>query len=153
MARPNRLLSKVLSTLGQCFVSSQPIFYRPHTQTRIVIFQSLRINIPKLEFSQPCSKKLSRTAFPIRVLRKDDHTGFVQEERLDLPCWTMILAICVVVGESKNLVFLTLHFFNNVGASSILTWVSAACPVHPGSLEKRPSLLQPSFVKPMILVQ
>ena len=32
---------------------------------------------------------------------KRDHTDFVQEERLDLPHWTMILAICVVVDESK----------------------------------------------------
>ena len=34
---------------------------------------------------------------------KDDHTDFVQEERLGLPYWTMISAICVVVDESKCL--------------------------------------------------
>ena len=44
-----------------------------------------------------------------------------------------MLAICVLKDESKYLV-------NNVGASSILTWVyadtaSAACLAHPGCLE------------------
>ena len=45
--------------------------------------------------------------------------------------------------------------FNNVGASSILTWVladtaSAACPEHPGSLEKCPWLLRLSIATLMI---
>ena len=35
---PNQRPSQVLSTLGQCFVSSQPVLCRPHTQTRIVLF-------------------------------------------------------------------------------------------------------------------
>ena len=34
------------------------------------------------------------------VLQKDDRTDFAQEERLGLPYWTMIFAICVVVDES-----------------------------------------------------
>ena len=42
-------------------------------------------------------------AFPITVLPKDDHKDFAQEERLSLPYWSMILAICVVVDESKCL--------------------------------------------------
>ena len=42
-------------------------------------------------------------AFPITVLPKDDHIDSVQEEQLDLRYWTMILAICVVVDESKRL--------------------------------------------------
>ena len=46
---------------------------------------------------------LSQIAFPIIVLPKDDHTDFVQEERLGLPYWTMILAIYVVEDESKCL--------------------------------------------------
>ena len=37
------------------------------------------------------------------MLPKDDRTDFAQEERLDLPYWTMILATCVVVDESKRL--------------------------------------------------
>ena len=47
--------------------------------------------------------KNSQIAFPIIVLSKDDLTDFAQEERLGLPYWTMILAICVVVDESKCL--------------------------------------------------
>ena len=45
----------------------------------------------------------SQIAFPITVLPKDDRTDFAQEERLVLPYWTMILAICFVVDESKCL--------------------------------------------------
>ena len=45
----------------------------------------------------------SRIAFPIIVLQVDDHTDFVQEERLGLPYWTKIWATCVVVDESKCL--------------------------------------------------
>ena len=49
------------------------------------------------------SIEFSQIAFPIIVLLKDDHIDFVQEERLGLPYWTMILAICVVVDESTCL--------------------------------------------------
>ena len=44
---------------------------------------------------------LSQIAFPIIVLPKDDNTNSFQEERLGLPYWTMIQAICVVIDESK----------------------------------------------------
>ena len=54
---------------------------------------------------------------------KEDRRDFVQEEQPDLPHWTMILAICALVGVSEYLDILTLEFFNNVGASSILTLV------------------------------
>ena len=67
--------------------------------------------------------ELSRIAFPTIVLPKDDGTDFAQEERLDLPYWTMIRAICVVVDVSKNLDILSSEIFSNVGASSILTLV------------------------------
>ena len=49
-------------------------------------------------------------AFPIIVLPKDDRKDSVQEERLGLPYWTMILAICVVVDESKCLDIPILEF-------------------------------------------
>ena len=49
-------------------------------------------------------------AFPTTVLPKDDLTDFAQEERLGLPYWTMILAICVVVDESKCLDIPILEF-------------------------------------------
>ena len=65
----------------------------------------------------------SQIAIPIIVLPKDDHTYFVQEERLDLPYWTMILATCVVGDESKCLDISNLGIFNNFGESSIFTWV------------------------------
>ena len=37
---PSQLLCFVLSTLRQCFPSSQPILCRPHTQTRRVVFSA-----------------------------------------------------------------------------------------------------------------
>ena len=45
---------------------------------------------------------------------KDDRTDFAQEERLDLPYWTMILAICVVVDESKMSGHSDSGIFNNL---------------------------------------
>ena len=61
-------------------------------------------DISNLEFSPShVSKIFSQIAFPKIVLPTDDHTDFAQEERLGLPYWTMILAICVVVDESKCL--------------------------------------------------
>ena len=61
-------------------------------------------DIPNLEFSPShVSVRFSQIAFPTTVLPTDDHTDSFQEERLGLPCWTMILAICVVVDESNRL--------------------------------------------------
>ena len=86
------------------FFSNQPVLCRPHTQTRIALFLGLRMNIPKPElFPIRVPRELSRIAFPIVVLPKDDHTDFAQDERLDLPYWTMIWAICVLVDVSKYL--------------------------------------------------
>ena len=91
-------------------------------------------------FSQPYFNGIFQIAFPITVLPKDDHTDFAQEERLGLPYWTMILAICVVVDESKCLDIPVLEFSIIFGASSIFTFVqaytaSAAGHAHPGSLD------------------
>ena len=59
---------------------------------------------PKREFSPiHVSKGLSQIAFPTIVLPKDDRKDSAQEEQLSLPYWTIILAICVVVDESKCL--------------------------------------------------
>ena len=44
-----------------------------------------------------------------------------QEEQLGLPYWTIILAICVVVDESKCLDTQILEW-SNLWASSIFTW-------------------------------
>ena len=85
------------------FLSSQFLCH-PHTQIRIILFHDEQRDIPNLEFSPiHVSIGLSQIAFLIIVLPKDDHTDFAQEERLGLPYWTMILAICVVVDESKCL--------------------------------------------------
>ena len=107
----------------------------------MIMFTIVQRDIPNLEFSHShASLGFSQISFPIIVLPKDDHTDFFQEERLGLPYWTMILAICVVVDESKCLDTPIWDFFNNLCASSILTWVqadtaSAACPAQPGNLE------------------
>ena len=101
---PNRLLCWEFSTSDQCCASLKPILCHPHTKLRIILFHDERRDIPNLEFSPiHVSKRFSHIAFPMIVLPKDDHTDFAQEERLGLPYWTMILAICVVVDESKCL--------------------------------------------------
>ena len=82
-----------------------PIFLsHPHTLIRIVLFHDVQKTFPIWKPSpKRTSKESSQIAFPITVLPKDDHTDFVQEERLGRPYWTMILAICVVVDESECL--------------------------------------------------
>ena len=54
-------------------------------------FHDAQRDIPNLEFSPShVSIGFSQIAFPIIVLPKDDRTDSFQEERLDLPYWTMI---------------------------------------------------------------
>ena len=45
----------------------------------------------------------------------DDRAGFAQEERLCLPYWTMVLAICVLVDVPKYLDILTSEFLTTMG--------------------------------------
>ena len=67
-----------------------------HTQIRITLFHGVRISIPNWKPSpNRASIGFSQIAFPITVLPKDDRTDFAEEERLGLPYWTMIWAICV----------------------------------------------------------
>ena len=121
---PNRLLCWVVSTSDQGFVSFQPILCHPHIQIRIILFHDVQRDISNLEFSPiHVSIGSSQIAFPIIVLPKDDRTDSFQEERLGLPYWTMIWAICVVVDESKCLDTPIWEFFNDLWASSIFTWV------------------------------
>ena len=76
----------------------------PHTQIRIILFHGVRIIIPNWKPSpNRAAIGFSQVAFPTTVLPKDDRTDFAQEERLRLPYWTMIWAICVVVDASKYL--------------------------------------------------
>ena len=56
--------------------------------------------------------ELFQIAFPRIVLPKNDRTGSFLEERLGLPYWTMILAICASVDVPKYQDILTLDFFN-----------------------------------------
>ena len=85
------------------FLSSQFLCH-PHAQIRITLFDDVQRDIPNLNFSPShASIGSSQIAFPITVLPKDDHTDFAQEERPDLPYWTMISPICVVVDESECL--------------------------------------------------
>ena len=72
-------------------------------------------NIPNLEFSPShVSIRFSQFAFPTIVLPKGDRTDPAQEEQLGLPYWTMILANCVVVDESKCLGHFDFGIFNNL---------------------------------------
>ena len=67
-----------------------------------------QINFPNLKlFRNRVPIKLSQIAFPTIVLLEGDRTNSFREERLDLPYWTMILAICALVDVSKYLDILT----------------------------------------------
>ena len=85
-----------------------------HTDT-INHFHGVRISIPNKKQLPNCiSIGIPQIAFPITVLPMDDRTDFAQEERLVFPYWTMMLAICVVVDESKCLDIPILKFSNNL---------------------------------------
>ena len=85
------LFTEVHSTSDQYF-SFQPNWWNPYTQIRIITFS--RCTNETLPIWKPspshASVGLSQIAFLTRVLPKDDHTDFAQEERLGLPYWTMI---------------------------------------------------------------
>ena len=86
-----------------CFLSSQ-FFHHPRAQTIIVHFPVNEPTFPIWNFSPTVFKwKFLEIAFPMTVLPKGDRADFVQEGGLDLPYWTMILAICALVDESKCL--------------------------------------------------
>ena len=96
----------------------------PHTQIKITLFHGVRISIPNWKpFPNRAVNGFSQIAFPITVLPKDDRTDFVQQERLGLPYWTMILAICVVVDESKCLDIPLLEFTTILEHPPFFTWV------------------------------
>ena len=85
----------------------------------------VRINILNLEFSPShVSIRFSQIVCPIIVLPKDDHTDFAHEERLGLPCWTMISAICVGVDESKCLDIPILESSTIWAHLPFFTWVN-----------------------------
>ena len=108
---PNRLLCEVVFHIGSrfCFF---PANFKSSTYTdKNNPFSRCTKRHPNLEFSPShVSMGFSQIAFPITVLPKDDRTDFAQEERLGLPYWTMISAICVVVDELKCLDIPILEF-------------------------------------------
>ena len=68
---------------------------------RIILFNGARITFPiRNFFPTVLTKKHSKIDFLITVVPTDDRTDFAQEERLGLPYWIMIQAICVVVDVS-----------------------------------------------------
>ena len=102
---PKQLLYLVLSHIGLMFCFF-PANYMSSTYTdKNNTFSRCTNKHSQLETTCPnrTSIGFSQTAFPISVLPKDDHKDFAQEERLGLPYWTMIWAICVVVDEFKCL--------------------------------------------------
>ena len=75
------------------------------------LFHGVRISIPNWKPApNHASTRFPQLAFPMTVLPKDDRTDSTREERLGLPYLTMILAICVVVDESKCLDIPTWEF-------------------------------------------
>ena len=138
---PNQLLCLVLFTSNLCLDSFQQILCHPHTQIRITLLRGVRTSTPNWKLSpNRASIGSSQIAFPITFLPKDDHTDFAPEERLGLPYWTMIMAICVVVDESKCLDIPIWEFSTMQVHPPFSTWVladtaSAACFAQPGSLE------------------
>ena len=60
-------------------------------------------------FPNRVPKELSQMAFPIIVLPEGERTDSFRE-KLGLPYWTMIWAICASVDVSKYLDILTLEF-------------------------------------------
>ena len=155
---PNRLLYWVLSTSDQDFVSFQPILCHPHTQIRIILFSRWTKRHSQFGiFSHPCFNRIFSIAFHITVLPKDDHTDSCQEEQLDLPYWTMIEAICVVVDVSKYLDTPILEF--SITSVHLPFWPRYMQILHPLFVLRilavwiwYPLLLLPSFVMLMILV-
>ena len=81
----------------------------------MILFHDEQIDIPNLEFSPShVSIGFSQIAFPIKVLPKDDHTDSFQEKRQGLPYWTMVWAICVVVGRIQMSGHSDFEIFNNL---------------------------------------
>ena len=70
------------------------------------------MNIPNLKLlPNRSSIEHSQIVFPIIVLPEDDRTDAFQEKPQDLPCWTMIWAVCVSINVSKYPDILTSDFF------------------------------------------
>ena len=110
---PSQLLCSVLSTTDQCFVSFHRIQCHPHAKMRTTLFHGTRKSIIGNLLPTEFQKNFLKMPFPQQSckrmrLRSKGTTGSF------IPYWTMILAICVVVDESKCLDSPILEFFSNV---------------------------------------
>ena len=113
---PNRLLCWVVSTSDQCFVSFQPIWCHPHTQIRKTLFNGVRRGFLNLEvppnrissrlFSNCLSHNSPAKGWPYRFRSRGTTGSSTLDGRRIL-----------LSGHSD------LGIFNNLGASSIFTWV------------------------------
>ena len=125
---PNQRLSWKFSNSDEYSAFSQPVWYRPHTQIRIVPFSRLtNKTLPIWNFSQPyfnrtfsnCrSHNSPAKGWPYRFRSRGTTGSFIVDHDFGL---------CVSVDVSKYLDFLTLGIFNNCGASSILLGISRYC--------------------------
>ena len=122
---PNRPLYWVLATSDQCFVSFQPIWCHPHTQIRKKpFFDGVRTSIPNWKPSPShAAIGFSQIASPIIVLLKDDRTDFAQRRTtgssiLDHDLGHLCRGRRIQISGHSDF-----GIFNNLGASSIFTWV------------------------------
>ena len=120
---PNQLLHWVLSTSDQCFVSFQPIWCHPHTQIRITLCHGVRIRIlnwkpSPIRVLRPFSNCLSNNSpakgWPYRFRSRGTTESSILDHDLGHLCRGRRIQMS---GHSD------FGFFNNFGASSILTWV------------------------------
>ena len=124
---PGQPISSIFFHIGLkfCFF---PAFYLTSTFANSIspFFLGWQRSVPNLEFSPShVSIGFSQIAFPIIVLPEGDRTDVVQEERLCLPYWTMILAICVVVDESKCLDISIWEF--SIKLKHLPFWAAVTC--------------------------
>ena len=83
---------------------SQPVWYRPHTQTVKGPVSRLTNKHSQLEtFSQPCCNRIFSNCLSHNSPAKGWPYRFRSRGPLDLPYWTMIWAICALVDVSKCL--------------------------------------------------
>ena len=160
LVRQNRLLSEVLSTLGQCFVSFQPVLYRPHTQTRVVLFSRLPNKHSQIgTFSQPCSDRTFSNSFSHNSLAKGwpyrfRSRGTTGSSMLDHDLGHLCFATRIQISghsDSWNFSVTSVHLPFWPGCKRILRLLLVVRILV--ALLWHPWLLQPSFVMLMIFAQ
>ena len=105
-----------INMVKRCWFSQNNVFHQsvlshngsmfcffPPSQTRIVLFSVNEEAFPNWNFCPTVFQKNFLELPFSQVLPVNDRTDSAQEERLDLPYWTMILAICVLVDAYPNI--------------------------------------------------